>query len=62
MYILLCGTNQKNVLQKEIKDLIFEILDPSSHLLKKFFPIRDQIFMTSTQRGGWEVLKSVMCL
>ena len=25
MYILICGTNQKNTLQNEIKDLTFEV-------------------------------------
>ena len=31
MYTLYCGTNQKNVAQKEIKDLTFEVSDPYTH-------------------------------
>ena len=52
MYILPCGTNQKNVLEKKIENLTFEVSDPSTHFLKKFLPIRDQTFMTSTWREG----------
>ena len=42
MYILFCGANKKkNVLQEEIKDLTFKVSNPSTHFLKKFFPIKD---------------------
>ena len=63
MYISFCETNKKNVLQREIKDLAFEVSDPSTHFLK-FFPTRDPIYMLSTRRRGREVLsgKFVMCL
>ena len=47
---LICRTNKKNVLQKEIKNLTFEVSSLSIHLFY-FFPIRYQTFMTSTQRG-----------
>ena len=61
-HILFYGTNKKNVLQKEIEDLTFEVSDLSTHFFKKSFPIRDQTFMTSTQRKCGEVLQSVTCL
>ena len=37
MYTLYCGINQKNVLQKEIKDLTFEVSGPSIHFYDFFF-------------------------
>ena len=64
MYIFFCGTNQKNVLQKEIKDLTFEVSNLSIifFFFFKLFPMRDKTFMTPTQKGGEEVLKFVTCL
>ena len=61
-YIWLCQRNQNNVLQKEIKDLIFEVCNLSTYFLFfKSFPIRDHTFMTSTRkvesRWGGGVLK-----
>ena len=32
MYILFCETNEKNELQKEIKDLTYEVSDRFTHL------------------------------
>ena len=52
----------KKHVRKEIKDLTFEVSNLSIHLLKKMFPIKDLAFMTSTQKGDEEVLKSVMYL
>ena len=53
--------NQKNLLQNEIKDLLFEVSNFSSTFC--FFNyLRDQLFMTSTQKGGEEVWKFVTCL
>ena len=61
IYIFFCGINQKNLLQNEIKDLLFEVSNFSSTFC--FFNyLRDQIFMTSTQKGGEEVWKFVTCL
>ena len=62
MYISFCETNKKNVLQKVIKDLPYEVSDPFPQFFKNFFPVRDQTFMTSTRRRGGEVLKFVTCL
>ena len=45
--------------RKKKKDLNFEESDPSTHFLKKIFPIRDETFMFS-QRGEGEVLKFAM--
>ena len=42
----------KKTLEKKIENLTFEVSDPSTHFLKKLFPIRDQTFMTSTWREG----------
>ena len=45
MYILFCGTNQENMFQKEIKDLTFEVSDPSTCL---YGP---KIYDAHTERG-----------
>ena len=50
------------MLQKEIKDLTFKVFNLSTLFLKKIFPVRDLILMTSTRKGGGKVLKSVTCL
>ena len=48
------------MLQNKIKDLTFEVSHLSIIFFKKLFPIRDQTFMTSTQKGG--NLKFIQCL
>ena len=54
---------KKNVLQNEIKDLTFEVSNVSiTFFFFKLFPMRDETFMTPTQKGGEEVLKFVTCL
>ena len=51
MYILFCGTSQKNVLQNVIKDLIFEVSNLS---ITFFFQIisyeRPNIYYIHTER------------
>ena len=59
MYIF--TRNRKNVLRNEIKDLTFEVSNPSLSFFK-LFPRRDQTFITSAQKGGKEVWKFVACL
>ena len=48
---------RKNVLQNEIKDLTFKVF-----LFFKLFPIRDQTFTSSPQKGGKKDSKFVACL
>ena len=56
MYILLCGTNQNNVLQNEIKDLTFEVSNLSiTFFVKKIFPMRDQTWHSHRRRWGLEI-------
>ena len=50
------------MLQKEIKDLTFEVFNPSTDFFKKLFPIKDHKFIMPIWRGGGEVLKFVKCL
>ena len=58
MYILFCGTSQKNVLQNVIKDLIFEVSNLS---ITFFFQIisyeRPNIYYIHTERrwGGLRI-------
>ena len=35
MYILFCGANQKNVPEKNIKDVTFEVSNSSTHFFKE---------------------------
>ena len=52
MYILFCGTNQKNVLQKEIKDSNFEVSDPSIYTISVV--LKQQIYCSFfVNWGGW---------
>ena len=63
MHIFFCGTNKKNVLQNEIKDLTFEVPNLSiTFIFEKLFSMRDQTFMTRTHKKSEEVLKFVTCL
>ena len=62
VYFTLRNKLKKNVLQNEIKDLLFEVSNPSTLFFFKLFPMRDQAFITSIQKEGEEVLKSVVCL
>ena len=52
MYILFCCTNQKNVLQKEIKDWTFEVYlltgEPSS-----WFGLTESLKMTCARSNAW---------
>ena len=49
----------KKCFTEKKKDLNFEDSDPSTHFLKKIFPIRDETFMFSQREEG-EVLKFAM--
>ena len=60
MYILFCETNKKTCYRK--KKINPKVSDPFTHIFKKFFPARDQTFMTSTKRMVEKVLKFVICL
>ena len=42
---------KKIVLQKEIKYLTWKSPIPPLTFFEKFFPVRNQIFMTSTRKG-----------
>ena len=60
MHISFYGTKKKHVTERN-KDLTFKVSDHSSDFFKKLFRIRDQTSMSSIQRGGGEVFKTVMC-
>ena len=60
MYILFCGTNQKSMLQKEIKDLTFEVSNHSTCLQFLLFLNNRSIFHFC--EWGWVVCECHNCL